>query len=124
MTKEKFLEYLKHNKKVDPTRFVSYVSIGLFESLKPFLPESVLKQVHVNIERYVEDFEDTRTAIKTQQDPGLLPYSDQEQSLIKRYESLDRSCKRVIERHAPKSWQVLDLHLKEHEQSGHNRHKH
>lgn len=60
-----------------------------------------------------------RTAIKTQAEPELLPYSPEEQALIDRFEAMPRSCRRSIEHSRPKGWMALDTAMDRHPKQQH-----
>lgn len=62
-------------------------------------------------------FPNRRTAIKTQVEPELLPYSPEEQALIDRFEALSRGCKRSIEKTNPHGWGMLESEMESHEES-------
>lgn len=117
MTPQKLHEYQEHNQRINPHKWVFYCSPYFYETACKLLPSSVLEQWYISLPEHSEA--QSLTAIKTQKEEGLIEYSDSEQVLINRYDKLDRSCKRTIGRHFPSSWQVLELHLKEHERGGH-----
>lgn len=69
----------------------------------------------------LEPEKETRTAFKTQvMTEKDLQLTAEEIQLADRFDKLGRSCRRMIERHHPRNWEMLDIHVKEHEDPDHN----